>query len=479
MKLFALPRLPPGDLWRDPTYLRLWTSILTSSLANQVMLLALPLTAAVLLQATPMQMGLLTAIELAPFVLLSLPSGVWLDRVRKLPVYVVGETMIGVAAASVPLAWWLGWLTMPWLYVVGFLIGAVHTVAGTAAQIVLTQVVARERLVEAYAKNALASSGAEVAGPGVAGLLIRLMGAPMALLVNAGLLLGSALILRRVRVYERRELRPDAHFWRDLMVGLRFVAGHRLLMTMGALMAVWQMAHYAAMVVQILFATRTLGLNEQQVGLCYMGVGVGTIVGSVYGRRISQKLGPGPCLVMGYAICGLGWGMLAVAPANAWGVAAFALMMMLFSTGAVFIFINFLALRQAVTPEPLLGRMTSTMRWLTLLLAAPGALLGGWLGEHVGLRSALGFAAGVSALLVLVAWRLPAIRQLKQLPELERADDWVGGEALLRAPGVVPGQVQTQTDAQAGIGASLPPARSGSPALPAPPSSAEGPASPR
>ena len=479
MKLFALPRLPPGDLWRDPTYLRLWTSILTSSLANQVMLLALPLTAAVLLQATPMQMGLLTAIELAPFVLLSLPSGVWLDRVRKLPVYVVGETMIGVAAASVPLAWWLGWLTMPWLYVVGFLIGAVHTVAGTAAQIVLTQVVARERLVEAYAKNALASSGAEVAGPGVAGLLIRLMGAPMALLVNAGLLLGSALILRRVRVYERREVRPDAHFWRDLMVGLRFVAGHRLLMTMGALMAVWQMAHYAAMVVQILFATRTLGLNEQQVGLCYMGVGVGTIVGSVYGRRISQKLGPGPCLVMGYAICGLGWGMLAVAPANAWGVAAFALMMMLFSTGAVFIFINFLALRQAVTPEPLLGRMTSTMRWLTLLLAAPGALLGGWLGEHVGLRSALGFAAGVSALLVLVAWRLPAIRQLKQLPELERADDWVGGEALLRAPGVVPGQVQTQTDAQAGIGASLPPARSGSPAPPAPPSSAEGPASPR
>jgi len=479
VKLFALPRLPPGDLWRDPTYLRLWTSILTSSLANQVMLLALPLTAAVLLQATPMQMGLLTAIELAPFVLLSLPSGVWLDRVRKLPVYVVGETMIGVAAASVPLAWWLGWLTMPWLYVVGFLIGAVHTVAGTAAQIVLTQVVARERLVEAYAKNALASSGAEVAGPGVAGLLIRLMGAPMALLVNAGLLLGSALILRRVRVYERREVRPDAHFWRDLMVGLRFVAGHRLLMTMGALMAVWQMAHYAAMVVQILFATRTLGLNEQQVGLCYMGVGVGTIVGSVYGRRISQKLGPGPCLVMGYAICGLGWGMLAVAPANAWGVAAFALMMMLFSTGAVFIFINFLALRQAVTPEPLLGRMTSTMRWLTLLLAAPGALLGGWLGEHVGLRSALGFAAGVSALLVLVAWRLPAIRQLKQLPELERADDWVGGEALLRAPGVVPGQVQTQTDAQAGIGASLPPARSGSPAPPAPPSSAEGPASPR
>jgi MFS family permease len=124
-----------------------------------------------------------------------------------------------------------------------------------------------------------------------------------------------------------------------------------------------------------------------------------------------------------------------------------------------------------------------------LLLAAPGALLGGWLGEHVGLRSALGFAAGVSALLVLVAWRLPAIRQLKQLPELERADDWVGGEALMRAPGVLPGQARTQTDVRAGIVASLPLVPSDSPALPAPvapptgpstsPSSANDPASPR
>ncbi|MCP6524895.1 hypothetical protein NL451_27485, partial [Klebsiella pneumoniae] len=90
-----------------------------------------------------------------PFVLFSLPSGVWLDRVRKLPVYVIGETMLAVVVATVPLAWWLGWLTMPWLYVVGFVIGTVYTTAGSAAQIVLTQVVARDRLVEAHAKNAL------------------------------------------------------------------------------------------------------------------------------------------------------------------------------------------------------------------------------------------------------------------------------------------------------------------------------------
>ncbi len=430
------PRLPEGDLLRDPAYLRLWSSIVTSSFGNQVMMLALPLTAAVLLQATPTQMGLLTAIELSPFLIFSLPSGVWLDRVRKLPVYVWGESLVAVCAISVPVAWWMGWLTMGWLYGIGFVIGLVHTVAGTAAQIVLTQVVARERLVEAHAKNALATSGAEVMGPGLAGALIKVFGAPVALLVNAVLLLGSALILRGLPIHERRDTRPAGetfkHFGRDLMVGLRFVLAHRLLVTLAVLMGVWQMCHYAAMVVQILFATRTLGLSEHAVGLCYMGMGVGTIVGSVYGRRVSQRIGPGPCLVVGYLITGVGWGILSVAPANAWGVAAFALMLMLFTTGAVFIFINFLALRQAVTPEPLLGRMTATMRWLTLLAAGPGALLGGWLGEAVGLRAALAFAGGVTLLLVLVAWRLPLIRNLRHLPEAERESEWLGLEADVR-----------------------------------------------
>ena len=427
-----LPRLPANDLLHDPAYRRLFASILTSSFGNQVLMLALPLTAAVLLNASPTQMGLLTAIELSPFLIFSLPSGVWLDRVHKLPVYVAGESLVAVAAASIPLAWWLGWLSMSWLYAAGFVIGLVHTVAGTAAQIVLTQVVTRDRLVEAHAKNALATSGAEVTGPALAGALIKVFGAPLSLLVNAVLLLGSALILRGVAIDERVEKRDNAHFGRDLLVGLRFVAGTPLLVTLAVLMGVWQMCHYAALTVQILFATRTLGLSEHAVGLCYMGMGVGTITGSMLGRRISQRIGPGPCLVVGYAICGFGWLLVAVAPANAWGVAAFALMLVLFTTGAVFIFINFLALRQAVTPQPLLGRMTATMRWLTLLAAAPGALFGGWLGEHVGLRWALAFAGLVSVALVLVAWRLPMIRELRHLPEPERESEWLGVEAEVR-----------------------------------------------
>src|SRR6185436_13327132 len=147
------------------------------------------------------------------------------------------ELTIGVVVASVPLAWWAGWLSIGWLYVCGFVIGTVYTIAGSAAQIVLTQVVARERLVEAHAKNALAASGAEVAGPGLAGALIKVVGAPLALLVDAVMVAISAAILRGITIHEPpREARaggsPARQFWIDLRQGVRFVARHRLLVSL-------------------------------------------------------------------------------------------------------------------------------------------------------------------------------------------------------------------------------------------------------
>ena len=213
---------------------------------------------------------------------------------RKLPVYIAGEALLAAAVASVPLVWWLGGLGMTWLYAVAFCVGLVHTTAGSAAQIVLTQVVPRNRLVEAHAKNALAGSGAEVLGPGVAGGLIRLVGAPVALLVDAALLLVSAAILRGVRVVERREATGPGRFLPDLLEGLGFVRRHRLLLTLACCVGAWQMCHQAATVVLILFATRTLGMGEQAVGLSFVALGVGTVTASVLGDRISQRIGPGP-----------------------------------------------------------------------------------------------------------------------------------------------------------------------------------------
>ena len=408
--------LPAGDLLHEAVFRRMWLSVLISSIGGQITLLALPLTAALLLQATPLQMGALTAVETLPFVLFSLPSGVWLDRVRKLPVYVAGECAIAVGVASVPLVYHLGWLSMAWLYGVGFLIGCVSTLAGSAAQIVLTQVVERERLVEAHAKNALASSSAEVAGPGMAGLLIRLTGAPLALLLDAMLLLVSAAILRGLPVSEPKPAALHTHFLRDLTTGLRFVRGTPLLVALALLVGGWQFCHNAVQAVQILYASRVLGLSEQGIGLCYVGLGVGTVGASLMGSRLSARLGPGPTIVIGFAACGLGWLLPLLGLSGLGGWLAFAAMLLLGGVGGVLVFINFLALRQSATPQPLLGRMTTSMRWLILLPAGPGALMGGWIAEHAGLGQALGVAGSLALLLALVAWQTPLIRQLLTLP---------------------------------------------------------------
>jgi MFS family permease len=406
--------LPADDLLRNRAYRRMFSSILVGSFGMQMTALALPLTAAVLLNATPTQMGLLAALEVLPFALLSLPTGVVLDRVRKLPVYVLGEATLAIAVISVTLAWWFDVLSMPGLYAVGFVLGLVNTVAGSASQIVLTQIVPRERLVEAYAKNALAHSASEIMAPALAGALIKLVTAPVTLAINGVLLAASTLVLTGLRVAEpplRRE-----PFVAALRAGLHFVFTHPLLLTLATLVGVWHVCYFAAFAVQILYATRELGMSEATVGLSYMMVGAGTVVASMLGPKVSQRLGPGPTMTLGFGLSGLGWLLAVAAPKGPLGVAGFAAMLACFGAGAIFIFINFIAIRQAVTPTHLLGRMTSTMRWLILTPAVPGALLGGWLGETLGLRSAL-LLAGIGGMtLAAVAWRLPKIRAIRELP---------------------------------------------------------------
>jgi MFS family permease len=412
-----LPSLPANDLLRDQNYRRIFASVVITHFGAQITMLALPLTAVTVLSATPTQMGFLMAFEIAPFVLLSLPAGVWLDRVKKLPVYVAGELVFAFALLTVPIAAWTNVLSMPWLYVVGFILGTVHVVAGSAAQIVLTQIVSRERLVEAHSKNALAVSGSEIAGPGIAGALIKIMGAPIAIAFDAILIFGAVVLLKGIRVEETIAPRGNANFWTQLKEGVRFVARTKLLWTMALFVGLWQMFHHMAAVVQILVASRELGMSAQTIGLCYVGMGVGTIVASVYGKRVSERFGPGPTLVVGFGVSGIGWLALALAPANTFGMLLFGFMLTCFSAGATVLFVNFLSLRQSVTPEPLLGRMTSTMRWLILIGAGPGALIGGYVGEHVGLRASLALA-GVGALaLTLVASRNVLIMNTRVMPK--------------------------------------------------------------
>ena len=411
-----------SPLFQIPGYSRMWLSIFFSNLGGQITMLALPLTAVFLLDATPTQMGFLTAMEIAPFVLFSLPGGVLLDRMQKLPIYIAGEIFMGVALLSIPLAWALDMLNMPLMYLVSFAFGTVYTIAGSASQIVLTQLVGRNKLVQAYSQNAIAGSMAEVLGPGMAGLLIRVFSAPLALVMDALLLIGSVLMLRGIQIHEEvapRATWKDRSFKEELLKGLAFVRSQKMLLEMAATVGAWQFFAQLALSVQIIFAVKDLGLDETLVSLSFVTLGIGSVLGGLVGPKISQRIGPGPALIVGVSITSLGWlGLLAlegVLPS----IVLFSWMLVCFSWGATLLFVNFLSLRQSFTPTDLLGRMTTTMRWLILLPAGPGAILGGWMAEHWGMRSSL-MAAGVGTLCVaLVAWTRPYLKTLKQLPALQ------------------------------------------------------------
>ena len=418
MNIFQSP------LFKIPGYKRMWFSILFSNLGGQITLLALPLTAVFLLDASPTRMGLLTAMEIAPFVLLSLPGGVLLDRMQKLPVYIGGEFVMGLSLLTIPLAWALDLLTMGWMYAVCFAIGAVYTIAGSASQLVLTQLVGRDKLVEAYSQNAIAGSMAEVMGPGLAGILIKVLGAPLALVMDAILLIGSVVMLKGIRIHEQvppRSTWKDRSFKAELMKGLNFVRSHHMLIEMAVVVGAWQFFAQMALSVQIIFAVKDLGLDEALVALSFVAMGLGSILGGMAGPPISKRLGLGPALILGIVITSIGWLSLLLLEGRLPSIVLFAWMLLCFSWGATLLFVNFLSLRQAYTPTDLLGRMTTTMRWLITLPAGPGAILGGWMAEHIGMRSSL-LCAGLGTLIVaIVAYVRPRLRSIKKLPEMNQA----------------------------------------------------------
>ena len=185
-------------LWRSRDFRKLWVSLTITSFGAQITNLALPLTAALLLNATPMQMGILVALETLPFALFSLHAGVLLDRVRKLPVIIVADVSRGLALLAIPVTAWFGSLSMETLFAVGFLCGVQNVVGGAAYQALLAQMAGRKRLVEANAKIALGETSAALVGPGLAGGLIHALTAPFAIALDAISFFVSALMLRRI-----------------------------------------------------------------------------------------------------------------------------------------------------------------------------------------------------------------------------------------------------------------------------------------
>lgn len=405
-------------LWRSADFRRIWLSLTITSFGAQVTNLALPLTAAILLHATPLQMGVLVALETLPFALVSLQAGVLIDRIRRLPIILVANVSRAAALAAIPIAAFTGWLSIEVLYAVGFFCGIQNVVGGAAYQVLLAQMAGRERLVEANAKISLGETGSALVGPGVAGFLIQALTAPFAILADALGFLVSAAMLRRLKVpSDVPHPGPRPGLRREVVEGLKLVRGNATLWSLAWLAGLWQLLHHAQLAVLILFATRDLGLSAGAIGLVYVFGGAGCIIAAATAERLASRFGVGPMIVHGLAATAIAWQLYGLVSGPAWfATVALGAAMLLFDFGGVMFGIQYLSLRQAITPDRLLGRMTATMRFLTVAAAPLGALAGGALATAIGLRSTL-LAIGVLGLLLAAGAMLRSpVRRHVRLP---------------------------------------------------------------
>src|SRR5499427_6646082 len=407
-----------GGLWRSSDFMKLWTSLTVTAFGSQITNLALPLTAAVMLHATPWQMGVLVALETLPFALVSLHAGVLIDRVRKLPIVIAADIGRGIALLAIPVAAFTDSLSIEILYAVGFFCGVQNVVGGAAYQVLLAQMAGRERLVEANAKVALGETSAALVGPGLAGGLIQLVTAPFAIIVDAVAFFASALMLRRIRA--RNDVvhpGPRPSVTKEIHEGLKLVWKNRTLLALAWVAGLWQILHHMQIAVLILFATRDLGLSAGAIGLTYALGGLGCLLASAFAQRLSARFGVGPIIVHGLALSALGWQMFGLISGPVWfATLVLGCAMLMFDFGAVLWGINYLALRQAITPDRLLGRMTATMRFLTVAAAPLGSLAGGALATLIGLRGTLLTVGvlGISLAIAGVLWS--PVRRHRVLP---------------------------------------------------------------
>ncbi|CAN5282159.1 MFS transporter [soil metagenome] len=410
---------PRGGLWRHPDFLRLWSAQTISQLGSQVTLLALPLAAIFVLDASTFEVALVGFFHLLPFLLFALPTGVWVDRLPRRPVLIVADLGRALALVSLPVAYWLDALTLPHLYAAGFAAGVLTVFFDVAYLSYLPSLVERDRLLEGNAKLETTRSGASVAGPGLGGALVGALTAPVAILADALSYVVSALLLARIRHPDRlvagREAAQRTSMWRELREGLSFVFRQPflriLVLATGAANFFWNVG----LGVLIVYLVRELGLSPAMLGLVIAVGEVGAIGGAVVSGRVARRFGVGRTIVWTALLTNIGILAVPLAPTSR----PEPVLMVGFLLGALFgnIFnVNQLSLRQAITPERLQGRMNSVVRFMYWGPQPVGMVIGGALGSVIGLRETLFFAAGGAAL-AMVPLVLNPIRRLDSVPE--------------------------------------------------------------
>jgi len=407
-----------ASLWRQSDFMYLWAAQAISQIGSQISFVALPLVAALSLNASPVEMGMLTAAGFLPSLLVSLHAGVLVDRHRRRPILVSGDLGRVILLGVVPLAWAIDLLSMELLYIVTLCAGVLTVFFDLAYQAFLPAVVARDRLVDGNAKLELSRTAAEIGGPPLAGGLIHLLTAPFAIALDAFSYLLSASFLSRIRVDESPPARSsDApRVMVELVEGLAVIGQDARLRAVVGSRGILGFFNAMLEAVFVLYITRPLGLGPGAIGVIF-GIGsVGFLVGALLPERASRRFGLGAVTAGAVALVGLSDLLVPIVSGSRIVVVLMLIVAQFsFGLGLTIFNVNQASLRQAVVPLHLQGRASATSRFLASALAPLGALLGGVLGETIGSRETLILAALGELLAAAWIWRSP-LRTMRYLP---------------------------------------------------------------
>jgi MFS family permease len=406
-------------VWRQPDFLKLWGGETISLFGTQITVLALPLTAVLTLDAGASELGVLNAARFAPFIAVILFAGVLVDRRQRHPILLQTNLGRALLIALVPAAAFTGLLSMELLYVVGFLVGVLTVFFDTAYQSYLPSLVDRSQLTAGNSRLEASRSAADVGGPGVGGLLVQLVTAPYALVVDAVSFLLSALILSSIRTKEAA--RPGGgeapRVWAAIRDGFRFTFSNRYLRPIAGEAATYNLFEQAIMTVFVIYAVRELDLSAGLLGLIISAGAAGALVGAVFASYPERHYGLGRTIVGSMVLgCTVPLALPAIEGDPVRTVPLFALNFFVWGLAIAVSNVHVVSLRQASTPDHLLGRMNASYRFFTYGAIPVGALLGGFLGEAIGLRATLlASALGLLlALLWIVASAVPRLRELSE-----------------------------------------------------------------
>jgi MFS family permease len=418
---------PAGQLWRNPDFLTFWTGETFSQVGAQITQLALPLTAVYTLKISTAGLGLLNAASFAPFLGFSLLIGVWVDRLRCRPLMIASNVGRCVLVGSIPLLALLHELHLGYLYLAALAIGVLTVLFNVAYQAYLPALVDRDNLVEANSKMQVTSSVAQIGGPGLAGLLIQLLSAPLALSVNAGTYLLSLGTLAGIRRPEPAPApRERRRFWHEIGEGLRFVFADGRLRACALQSGVYNLFWMSLQTLFLLYAARRLHLSAGAIGLILSTGAMGSLLGSLAASRVKTILGLGPAIVAEVALCCLAPVLIPLAAGPRPMVTGlFVAAIALAGLGATMANVHIISLRQTITPDVMLGRMNASYLFVSWGCLPLGGLLGGALGGTVGLRDGLFLtAAGFTIAIALIVFS--PIPRLRDLPAKVTVPESVG-----------------------------------------------------